>query len=47
MVGYEGIGRVFDPVLRLYLSPKFAQAMDEHVRTEFPKLRDMLHSTAT
>jgi predicted secreted protein len=40
--GYRGIGRVLDPLLRLYFSPAFATAMDEHVRTEFPLLRDLL-----
>ena len=43
-VGHSGIRRVFDPFLRLYLSPRFARAMDDHARTEFPKLRDMLHA---
>ncbi|HET6685861.1 MAG TPA: hypothetical protein VFH02_04970 [Jiangellaceae bacterium] len=40
--GYRGIGRVLDPLLRLYFSPGFATAMDDHVRTEFPLLRDQL-----
>jgi hypothetical protein len=40
--GYEGIGRVLDPLLRLYFSPAFAAAMDDHVRTEFPMLADRL-----
>ncbi len=42
--GFHGIGRVFDPLLRLYLSERFAKALDEHVRTEFPKLCDMLRN---
>ena len=45
-VGYRGVGRVLDPVLRLYLSPRFAAELDEHVRTEFPRLRDHLHGVA-
>jgi hypothetical protein len=40
--GFSGPGRLLDPLLRLYLSDAFSRAMDEHVRTEFPKLRDML-----
>jgi hypothetical protein len=40
--GFGGSGRVLDPLFRAYFSPKFASAMDEHVRTEFPKLRDLL-----
>jgi hypothetical protein len=37
--GFEGPGRLLDPLIRLYFSGKFAAAMDEHVRTEFPLLR--------
>jgi len=40
--GFGGPGRVLDPLFQVYFSPKFASAMDEHVRTEFPKLRDLL-----
>lgn len=40
--GFGGPGRVLDPLFRLYFSPQFASAMDEHVRTEFPMLRDRL-----
>jgi hypothetical protein len=42
-IGFAGIGRVLDPIFRIYFSEKFARAMDEHVRTEFPKLERMLH----
>lgn len=45
-VGSRGIGRIFDPLLRLYISPRFAAQLDEHVRTEFPKLRDLLRGAA-
>jgi hypothetical protein len=41
-VGVGGIGRILDPLLRLYASPHFARDLDTHVRTEFPKLRDLL-----
>lgn len=40
--GFDGPGRVLDPLFRVYFSPRFAAAMDEHVRTEFPMLRDLL-----
>ena len=43
-VGFRGPGRVFDAVLRFWLTREFADALDEHVRTEFPKLRDLLRS---
>jgi hypothetical protein len=41
--GFAGAGRILDPLLRLYFSESFTRALDEHVKTEFPKLRDMLH----
>jgi hypothetical protein len=42
--GYAGIRRIFDPLFGLWFSGHFAADMDEHVKTEFPKLRDLLHS---
>lgn len=38
--GSAGPGRVLDPLWRLYMTKSFAAALDEHVRTEFPLLRD-------
>jgi hypothetical protein len=40
--GFKGPGRLLDPLIRLYFSRKFAAAMDDHVKTEFPLLRDRL-----
>lgn len=40
--GFGGPGRILDPLFRIYFSPRFARDMDEHARTEFPMLRDML-----
>jgi hypothetical protein len=40
--GFDGPGRVLDPLFRLYFSERFAAAMDEHAHTEFPMLRDLL-----
>ena len=42
--GFKGFGRILDPLLRLYFSRRFAGALDLHVRTEFPKLRDILRN---
>ncbi len=42
--GWAGRGRLFDPVLRLYFSDRFAAAMDAHVHTEFGLLRDRLRA---
>jgi hypothetical protein len=39
--GFNGAGRVLDPLFRLYFSHRLA-AMDRHVKTEFPLLRDHL-----
>ncbi|WP_218014428.1 SRPBCC family protein [Mycolicibacterium palauense] len=41
--GWTGPGRVLDPLLRRYLTADFAAALDRHVHTEFPRLRDLLH----
>ncbi len=43
-VPLTGIGRLLDPIFRIYFSPRFERAMDEHVRAEFPRLRDMLRA---
>ena len=40
--GLRGVGRVLDPLLRLMFSNRFARELDEHVRTEFPRLRDLV-----
>lgn len=44
--GWAGRGRIFDPILRLYFSRRFAAAMDAHVRAEFRRLRDRLRPTS-
>jgi hypothetical protein len=44
--GFSGLGRTLDPLFRLYFSDAFARTMDEHVRTEFPRLRDLLRAEA-
>jgi len=40
--GFDGLGQLFDPLFRLYFSNEFEREMDEHVKTEFPMLRDLL-----
>lgn len=40
--GFRGVGRVLDPIFKLYFSSGFARDLDEHVRTEFPLLRNLL-----
>jgi hypothetical protein len=41
-VGFDGLGSALDPAFRLWFPGKFAAAMDEHVKAEFPRLREML-----
>lgn len=45
-VGFHGPSRIFDAILRFWFTREFAGALDEHVRTAFPKLRDLLRSQA-
>jgi hypothetical protein len=40
--GRRGFASVVNPVLRCYFTPQFAQDLDDHVRSEFPRLRDLL-----
>jgi hypothetical protein len=40
--GYEGRGKIFDPLIRLNLSGAFEKALNEHVGTEFSRLGIML-----
>ncbi len=42
--GYTGIGKMLDPIWRLYFTNEFRRAMDEHATIEFPKLGDMLRA---
>jgi len=42
-IGYDGIGSILDPLLRLYFTSTFAEALDEHAKTEFPMFRDRLN----
>jgi hypothetical protein len=41
-LGFRAAARILDPLFRLYFSERFARALDEHVKTEFPLLRDLL-----
>ncbi len=38
----RGLGRLLVPFVRLFFSPAFRQAMDEHARTEFPMMGNIL-----
>ncbi len=45
--GWDGPGRLHDPLWRLNFSERFATMVDQHVHTEFPRLRDLLHPVPT
>lgn len=40
--GFNGIGKVFDPILSIYLSRSFEKEMEEHAHYEFKKLAKMV-----
>jgi hypothetical protein len=41
-VGFDGIGKLFDPLLKLYFSSQFEKEMENHAQTEFQKLAEIL-----
>jgi hypothetical protein len=41
-VGYQGVGRILDPAIRLYLSDAFEKALNEHADMEFSRLGNLL-----
>lgn len=41
-IGFKGIGKIFDPIFRLYFSKRFEEDMDEHARIEFPRLKTVI-----
>lgn len=42
-VGFAGIGRLLDPILRIYFSDKFERELKAHAQTEFHKLSALLY----
>lgn len=43
--GYNSAGRVFDPFIRIYLSKKFEQDLNEHAQYEFQRLSELLRQS--
>ena len=41
-IGYLGVGRLFDPLIKLYFNKSFQNAIEEHCKTEWHKLVDYL-----
>lgn len=40
--GFEGGGKILDPLLRLYFTAAFITALNQHAQIEFPKLAESL-----
>jgi hypothetical protein len=40
--GFTGLGKLLDPLLRLYLTRGFEKDLEEHAHLEFPKLAEIL-----
>jgi len=40
--GYQGMGRILDPLIRPYLSDAFEKALNEHAHAEFSSLGHLL-----
>ena len=41
-IGYLGIGKLFDPFIRLYFNKSFQEALEEHCKVEWFKLAEYL-----
>jgi hypothetical protein len=41
-IGFRGIGKIFDSILRLYCSSEFQKELEDHAQTEFHKLANLL-----
>jgi len=40
--GFNGLGKVFDPLIRLFLTNEFEKHLTAHAQEEFPKLASLL-----
>jgi len=40
--GFSGLGRIFDPLIKVYLSDDFCSELNDHAHTEFPVLGELL-----
>ena len=45
-IGFSGFGRIIDPLIRLYFTKSFQDALDEHCNIEWDKLAEYLNKTA-
>jgi len=42
-IGFSGIGRILDPLIKLYFNHSFQSALDEHCKIEWNKLAGFLN----
>ena len=40
--GFSGVGKIFDPLLRIFISRNFERDLELHAKMEFPKLAETL-----
>ncbi len=43
-LGFGGVGKIFDPFIKLYFNNSFKNALKEHCNIEWFKLRDLLNA---
>ena len=43
-VGFRGVGKMLDQVLKIYFSRSFEKAMNEHVKVEFERFKELRHT---
>jgi len=41
-IGYSGVGKLFDPFIKLYFDKSFQKALEEHCKIEWSKLAEYL-----
>jgi len=44
-IGFSGMCRVLDPLIKLYFNKSFQTALDEHCNTEWDKLADLFNTS--
>lgn len=37
-IGFDGIGKILDPLIRVYFTKSFADALEKHCLEEWPRL---------
>jgi hypothetical protein len=42
-LGFNGIGKLLDPIIKIYFNKSFQEALETHCNIEWYKLRDLLN----